>query len=85
MGDDPVGRALAEVLSRATQSPGGILADYIPEPATADKNSFAISAASVSGHVYSAGDDDVTFTMGMLKAVAERAAAQGCEFAIVRP
>ncbi len=63
MGDDPVSRALADVLSRASETPPGSVADYIPELARADPHVFAISATSVTGHAYSSGDADATFTI----------------------
>ncbi len=63
MGEDPVGRALSEVLARMEQTPPGTVADYIPELASADVNNLSISAASASGHVYSAGNADATFTI----------------------
>lgn len=63
MGDDPVSRALADVINRVADGPIGTVADYIPELATADLDAFGISATSVSGHLYTAGDHDVPFTM----------------------
>ncbi|ALJ21216.1 glutaminase A [Microbacterium sp. No. 7] len=61
---NPVSRAFARVLAdvRAGDHPGR-LADYIPELAKADPDAFALSAASVSGHTYAAGDSTVPFTI----------------------
>ena len=41
----------------------GHVADYIPELAKADAEAFAITATSVSGHVYEAGDARTRFTI----------------------
>ncbi len=63
MGEDPVGRALTEVLDHAKATPPGAVADYIPELADANIESLAISVSSASGHVYSAGDSATSFTI----------------------
>ncbi|MFT3798537.1 glutaminase A [Microbacterium sp.] len=61
---NPVTRSLTRVLAdvRAQDHPGRV-ADYIPELSRADPEAFAISAASVSGHTYAAGDSTTLFTI----------------------
>jgi glutaminase len=56
-------RGLGEVLAEHAAVDEGAVADYIPELATVDPDRFGIALASVRGHVYSAGDDDVAFTI----------------------
>ncbi len=61
---DPVTRGFVRVLDDVRQlACEGNVADYIPELATADPEGFAISAVSVSGHSYAAGDATTRFTI----------------------
>src|SRR6202000_2982546 len=59
---DPISPALA-TLRRECMVAGGAVADYIPQLALADPGHFAIALGSLDGDVYSAGDDDVAFTI----------------------
>jgi glutaminase len=54
---------LGNVLAEYAAVTDGAVADYIPELATVDPDRFGIALASVRGHVYSAGDDEVAFTI----------------------
>jgi glutaminase len=56
-------RGLGDVLAEYAAVTDGAVADYIPELSTVDPDRFGIALASVRGHVYSAGDDDVAFTI----------------------
>jgi len=56
-------RGLNDVLAEYASSMDGAVADYIPELATVDPDRFGIALASVRGHVYSAGDDELAFTI----------------------
>lgn len=60
---DPVSAALSDVPRRAADDETGTVADYIPELANADSDSFGIAAASVAGHVYETGDSRAAFTV----------------------
>lgn len=60
---DPVTRALDDVLRRVAPIRSGTVADYIPELARADPDLLGISAISVLGGVYSAGNSGHTFTI----------------------
>ena len=62
-GDNPVDRALGAVLASIERSDRGVVANYIPELASADPTSAAIALTSTSGHLYAAGDHDVAFTL----------------------
>lgn len=59
----PISTALASVLERASSISTGNLADYIPELALVDPDSFAIAVTSVLGRTYTAGDADLSFTI----------------------
>ena len=54
---------LGDVLAEYESVTDGAVADYIPELAAVDPDRFGIALASVRGHVYSAGDDEVAFTI----------------------
>ena len=56
-------RGLGDVLAEFESVTEGAVADYIPELATVDADRFGIALASVRGYVYSAGDDEVAFTI----------------------
>ncbi len=60
---DPVTDALTEVLARVDQIRSGVVADYIPELASADPEASAISAVSVGGGAYRAGSWMQAFTI----------------------
>ena len=62
-GDNPVDRALGAVLASIERSDRGVVANYIPELASADPTSAAIALTSTSGHLYAVGDHDVAFTL----------------------
>ena len=60
----PVVRAFDDILAQVrSMDLGGAVADYIPELANADPEAFAISAATVSGQSYGAGDATTPFTI----------------------
>ena len=56
-------RGLQDVLAAYESVTDGALADYIPELAAVDPDRFGIALASVRGHAYSAGDDELAFTI----------------------
>ncbi len=58
----PIPDYLLEVLE-ACSADAGAVADYIPELATADPDTFGICIATVDGSIYTAGDADVDFTI----------------------
>ncbi len=60
---DPVTEALTEVLGRVERIRSGVVADYIPELASADPEISAIAAASVGGGAYRAGSCEEAFTI----------------------
>lgn len=60
---DPVGDALFDVLRRSAALTGGVVADYIPELATADPDDFGVAVVSVLGQLYRAGDSAKGFTI----------------------
>src|SRR2546430_13699968 len=45
---------------------GGAVADYIPELGKADPAHFGISLATLDGHVYEVGDNQIPFTVQSL-------------------
>jgi glutaminase len=59
----PIGDLLRQVDAELRLLSSGQLATYIPELATADPSSFAVSLATVEGHQYSAGDAEKLFTI----------------------
>lgn len=62
--ENPVSQAFERVLSQVrNEDHPGELADYIPELAKGDPNALALSAVSVSGHAYGAGDKTKRFTI----------------------
>jgi glutaminase len=62
-GFDPIGTMLDEIRSEFAAVDSGHLADYIPELATADPNSFGLALVGVAGSVYEAGDAKAQFTI----------------------
>lgn len=58
----PVPDYLEEVLGGCTAD-GGAVADYVPELAAADPDRLAVALTTLDGVTYSAGDDDVLFTV----------------------
>lgn len=60
---EPVNRLLDELLRLATPVTSGRIADYIPELAKADPNSFGIAVVSVLGRPYEAGASREAFTL----------------------
>ena len=63
--DSPNGLAqiAASIHERHVPNRAGALADYIPELARVEPDSFGISIATVSGDLYSVGDSDRPFTI----------------------
>lgn len=59
----PIPEYLADLLDDVRDQDGGDVASYIPELAAADPSRLAIAFCTTSGHVYSAGDADVEFTI----------------------
>ncbi len=59
----PVPEYLRDLLHEMTPADGGTVADYIPELAKADPETFAIALTTVDGRTYSAGADDTLFTI----------------------
>ena len=62
-GANVIEAGLGDVLAEYESVKEGAVADYIPELAGVDPDRFGIALASVRGHVYSAGDDEVAFTI----------------------
>jgi glutaminase len=62
-GVDPITRTLAEIQQRFAADERGVLADYIPQLATADPRLFGIALASLDGRIYQAGDALAEFTI----------------------
>jgi glutaminase len=58
----PVPDYLEEVLGGCT-SDGGAVADYVPDLAAADPDRLAVALTTMDGVTYSAGDDEVLFTV----------------------
>lgn len=58
-----IARLLQELHDRFQSESGGALANYIPELARADPNSFGISLVTADGHRYSVGDCNREFTI----------------------
>lgn len=59
----PVPDYLRHVLSACYLKHGGALADYIPELAAVDPDKLSLALSTVDGTIYSAGDDEVEFTI----------------------
>ncbi|MEV0946437.1 glutaminase A [Rhodococcus sp. NPDC049939] len=54
---------VANIFDRTVDNRDGALADYIPELAAVEPDSFGICVATVDGHVYEVGDTRVPFTI----------------------
>lgn len=75
----PIPEYLQEILDNVHDNTSGEVADYIPELKTADPNPLAVALCTVDGHIYSAGDDSVEFTMQSIsKPFAYALALQEC-------
>ncbi|MEX3517053.1 glutaminase [Corynebacterium camporealensis] len=59
----PIPFYLEEILERVRDNTDGEVADYIPELAEADPEKLGAAMCTTTGNVYSAGDDDVEFTI----------------------
>lgn len=59
----PVPEYLLEIRDACSVGDDGELADYIPELASVDPDRFAVSACTLDGVVYTAGDADAEFTI----------------------
>ncbi|KAK5651652.1 hypothetical protein OQA88_11827 [Cercophora sp. LCS_1] len=59
----PIPDYLAQVLEHVRPNDGGAPADYIETLAKADTSKLAVALAMVDGHVYSAGDDTIEFSI----------------------
>lgn len=60
---ESVSRALGDLLDQVRDDHGGELADYIPQLAQVNPDNLALSVVTPSGLVFSAGDDEVPFTL----------------------
>ncbi|MFP7364197.1 glutaminase [Corynebacterium callunae] len=75
----PIPEYLSEILESVRANTSGAVADYIPELKKADPNPLAIAMCTVDGRIYSAGDDDIEFTMQSIsKPFAYALALQEC-------
>ena len=52
----PVQSYLEDLHARLVQDDSGVIADYIPELALADRSSFGIALATVDAAIYEVGD-----------------------------
>lgn len=59
----PIPQYLQETIDAVRGQTHGELPAYIPGLGNADPDNLALALCTVSGHVYSAGDDDVEFTI----------------------
>lgn len=59
----PLPHYLSATLDRVREDTSGAVADYIPELAAADPDPLAVALCTATGHVYSAGDDGVEFSI----------------------
>jgi glutaminase len=59
----PLRQYLSDTLGRVRDDTSGAVADYIPELAAADPEPLAVALCTAGGRVYSAGDDEVEFTI----------------------
>jgi glutaminase len=59
----PVQSYLADLHARVARDDAGVVADYIPELALADRASFGIALATVDGAIYEVGDTRLAFTI----------------------
>lgn len=61
--DSVIDRYLTRIEAGCTPERSGALADYIPELAAVDPDTFAVSLVVHDGHVYSVGDSTLEFTV----------------------
>jgi glutaminase len=59
----PVESYLADLHARVAEDDSGVIADYIPELALADRSSFGIALATVDATIYEVGDTRLPFTI----------------------
>lgn len=59
----PLPQYLAHLLDTVRDNEDGEVADYIPELAQADPSPLGVALCTVSGRIYSAGDDEHEFTL----------------------
>lgn len=83
---------IGKVFTETRENRGGQLADYIPELAAVDPDSFGICVATVDGYVYEAGDARLPFTIQSISkpftyalALADRGSAAVAEKIDVEP
>lgn len=62
----PIPEYFEEILSSVRGDVSGEVAQYIPQLKEADPNPLAVAMCTVDGHIYSAGDDQIEFTMQSL-------------------
>src|ERR1700733_10798606 len=62
LSDSPVQSYLEDLHARLAQDDSGVVADYIPELALADRSSFGIALATVDAAIYAFGDTRLPFT-----------------------
>ena len=62
----PIPFYLQEILNKVRDNRDGAVADYIPELAKAEPEYLGAAMCTTTGHVYSAGDDEVEFTLQSL-------------------
>lgn len=75
----PIPEYLSEILDSVRSNTSGEVADYIPELKSADPDPLAVAICTVDGRIYSAGDDDIEFTMQSIsKPFAYALALQEC-------
>lgn len=59
----PIPFYLQEILTQVRGNRSGAVADYIPELAKAEPDYLGVAICTTTGHVYSAGDAEVEFTL----------------------
>ncbi len=62
----PIPYYLSEILDQVRGNDAGTVADYIPELAHANPDNLGVALCSATGHVYSAGDAELEFTLQSL-------------------
>jgi glutaminase len=60
---DPIGGLLGRIRDEFAGDDDGVVADYIPQLATADPTDFGLALVGVAGSLYEAGQSDVPFTI----------------------
>ncbi|MDR7330146.1 glutaminase [Corynebacterium guangdongense] len=64
--ENPIPDYLGDILDSVRDDSSGEIPTYIPELAQADPEWLGLALCTTSGHLYSAGDDDVEFTIQSL-------------------